>query len=178
LTRARIFGKLPAHGDFIARGMTMEERDAIDRWLAQSLAEAQAALGEGFAERYDRAPPWRCIIPDSAGEAWEAGALAPSIDSAGRRFPIYLGVVGIAPENAEDASAACEALLYDAFEGGWDVDALADAAAATVPVSGPDHAGGARWWTLGGEDFAPASLTGDRPAGLMHEVLRKREEPA
>lgn len=158
--------------------MTMAERDVLDRWLSRSLADAREALGDGFAERYDRAPPWRRIVPDAEGQSCEAGALVPSIDAAGRRFPIYLAMIEVAREGAEGASEACETLLYNAFEAGWDVEALADAAAAAIPAAGTPYSGAARWWTLGGEGFAPASVDGECPVGLMLEVLRTREEPA
>ena len=174
----RIFGKLPAHGDFVARGLMRDEHDALDRWLSQSLDDARAALGDAFVDRYDSAPPWRCILPDPAPATAEAGALVPSVDAAGRRFPLYLAMTGVALDAAEEAAAACEALLYDAFDGGWDVDALAAAARAAAPGSTAPHAGGPSWWTLGGEGFAPARVAEGRPAALMFEVLRTREEPA
>ena len=45
-----LFGKLPAHGDFVARGIDAAGRAELDDWLSASLADARAALGEAFAE--------------------------------------------------------------------------------------------------------------------------------
>lgn len=160
-----MFGKLPAHGDFIARGLSGAGRDAIDAWLAESLAAARAALGDDFESVYDRAPPWRC------GAADMAGALAPSVDAVGRRYPIFVSLAGVAPERVASAAEACEALLFDALSDGWTADQLAAAVDAIEPEVGPAWDGPARWWTEGGEGFPPAILAGDRPVGLMRRVL-------
>jgi len=85
---ARIFGKLPAHGDFVARGIGAAEREALDAWLSGEMLAARAALGGDFEERYDRAPPWRFAGPDGAG------VLVASVDGVGRRFPLYLALGG------------------------------------------------------------------------------------
>jgi type VI secretion system ImpM family protein len=160
--RAFLFGKLPAHGDFIARGLEPGERDALDRWLSEELAETRAALGPEFQERYDAAPPWRFAGPD------EAGALAPSVDAAGRRFPLMVGVR--AATAGEDTAAGCETLLYDALGEGWDADRLLEEAErVTADEESPKTA--ATWWTLGGEGHEPATLGGARPAGLFRAML-------
>lgn len=157
MSRVLLFGKMPAHGDFVARGLESGERGALDAWLSASLAAARAT--PAFDDLYDRAPPWRCRTV--AG----AGAIAPSQDRVGRRFPLLLAVRG----GDEDTAAACEALLYDAIAGGWDADALVAAApegSADTPVE-PD-----RWWTLGGDGFPPASRPGARPDDLVTAMIR------
>lgn len=164
-----IFGKLPAHGDFIARGLAPDARDSLDDWLAASLADAREALGEGFDDAFDTAPPWR--FAHAEGDGWIAGAIAPSVDSVGRRYPIVAqrGIAGIG--EAADAAAHCEAAIYDAFEQGWDADAL-HVAVQQSPVAWDDEwPGHAGWWTMGSENLAPAQLSGDQPALLMRAML-------
>lgn len=177
MTAVRLFGKLPAHGDFVSRGFNASERDSLDAWLATSLSDARDALGdEAFADRYDSAPPWRCVVPGDADGA-TAGALAPSIDAAGRRYPIFLAL-DVDRARALDAADRCEALLYDALAARWDADTVVAHAAAVQLADSPDYEGSAKWWTLGGEGFAPADLAGGRPTSLMRALLERGEEPA
>lgn len=168
-----LYGKLPAHGDFVSRGLNHAERDRLDGWLAASMAGARAALGDGFEDRYDTAPPWRFANAD-----W-TGALVPSIDGVGRRFPLLVGVAG-AGGAAEQVAEACEELLYLAIGEGWDADRLAEAAGAVAlggpPLDGePLLAGDAgpapRWWTLGGDAFEPAALGQAWPDELVAVML-------
>lgn len=167
-----LFGKLPVHGDFVARGLAATERDALDAWLATSLADARAVLDADFEASYDSAPPWRYVAQESAGLA--AGALAPSVDSVGRRFPILLACAGLEPAEAEDMAAQCEGLLYEAFENGWDADTLAEAAGRITPKATEPAAPGDRWWTFGGNDFGPAEIAGARPPSLIRKILDTR----
>ena len=151
---ARLFGKLPAHGDFVARGFSHEACARIDAWLSQSLADAREALGGAFGEAFDTALPWHC-----AGDGM-AGAVAASQDALGRRFPILL--------LATDPTAAprCEALLYAAIGERWAADRLvheAGAASDALPVEAAQ-----RWWLAGAED---AALDGPCPPGLMSAML-------
>lgn len=169
-----LFGKLPATGDFVSRGLDPDARARWDDWLSGSLAAAADALGDRFADRFDGAPPWRFVQRDEAG--WTAGALAPSADRAGRRFPVMVARTRLPADRADGVAEALEGVLYDAIGGGWDADAAA-AACASVPL--PSDRGGAtseRWWTLGGGverdvTFAPATLGGAWPANLIAHML-------
>ena len=157
----QLFGKLPAHGDFVARGLSAEARDALDMWLSEGLAASRDALGPDFDDLYDRAPPWRFVLPEDG----VAGVLVPSMDRAGRRYPLWLAV-----EGADDVAEQVEALLYSGFAQGWNADRLVAEAGGFAPAAAP-HAGEARWWTLGGEGFAPAQLSGARPPALFQVML-------
>ncbi|WP_315760678.1 type VI secretion system-associated protein TagF [Sphingomonas sp. Y38-1Y] len=146
-----LFGKLPTHGDFVARGLSAGDRDALDAWLSGSMAEA-AALYEDFDARYDAAPPWRHAGP--AG----GGAICASVDAAGRRFPLVL----LGP-----AGEACEALLYRALGEAWDADRL-HVEAGGLAASPSDVA---LWWTEGSDPFPPARREGERPPALIAAML-------
>ncbi len=165
--RAILFGKLPSHGDFVARGLAAEPRAAWDAWASDGLLRARERLGERFEEQHDAAPPWRFIGgPGVFGPGWRAGAIAPSIDSAGRRFVILLAAADLSPGQADAAGEAIaetmEGLIYDAIASGWDADALIDAAGAAVPVveAPTGRAPYARWWTLGGPEHPPRTIDG------------------
>lgn len=165
MSRVHLFGKMPAHGDFVGRGLYAAERDSLDGWLTASMYEARKRVGDAFEDRYDRAPPWRFATPEAAG------VLVPSVDAVGRRYPLYLALVDAPAQVAE----ACEDLVYRAFEGRWDADRLATETEALAVIQGAPAAE-ARWWTLGGEGFAPAACAGERPAELFAAVLMSEEE--
>lgn len=166
---ARIWGKLPAHGDFVARGLAADARDALDRWLATSLAAARGVLGEACDEIYDRAPPWRFAWRGDGD--WSAGAIAPSVDGVGRRYPLLVAVDGLADTQVEDGAGRAERLLYDALASGWDADRLHAALGALTPEAAGAWRRGEGWWTLGTPGSTPRHLAGARPPELMRAVL-------
>ena len=124
--RAFAFGKLPSHGDFVARGLTPEEREAWDIWSSTGLEEARAVLGEAFEASHDVAPPVRFAFgPGAFGPGWSIGAMTASIDTAGRRYIVVLGAhTDMAPSAREQIAAAAETEIYRSFETGADIDAM------------------------------------------------------
>ncbi|KQV56769.1 hypothetical protein ASC70_01625 [Caulobacter sp. Root343] len=124
--RAFAFGKLPTHGDFVARGLTPEARETWDAWSSAGLEATRAALGEAFEARHDAAPPVRFTFgPGAFGSGWSTGALTASIDTAGRRFVLVLGAyTDQAPSASERIAEAAEQEIYRAFETAADVDAM------------------------------------------------------
>jgi type VI secretion system protein ImpM len=86
-----VFGKLPARGDFVDRGLPKSFTDPWHAWLVDGLAAARAELGAGFEPAYMAAPVWRFLLPaGAAGPTAACGVLLPSVDSAGRLFPLSL----------------------------------------------------------------------------------------
>lgn len=169
---AWLFGKLPGHGDFVARGLLDAKRDALDRFLSDSLAEARATLANCFDATFDEAPAWRFAWTAPGG--WTAGAMAPSVDGVGRRYPILVARAELEAEQVEAVAGQLETVLYDTLAQNWTADQLYAAAHALVPESAAPWAGGEGWWTLGGERFNDTVLPGARPAGLMAAVLTPR----
>lgn len=124
-----LFGKLPAHGDFIARGLSQSARRAWDDWATDRVRQMREEDGEAFEAAHDAAPPWRFVTEAGAFvEGWSAGALAPSIDSAGRRFLVVLGVQGLTAARAAalglSIAEALEQLIYQAIGSALDADAV------------------------------------------------------
>jgi len=172
-TRVIVFGKLPRHGDFISRGLDAPRRDAWDAWLSAAVERAKQTLGPDFPAAHDTAPPWRFVAgPGDFGADWRAGALAASVDSAGRRFAIMTAAEGLDESGAatlgEPIAEAAEAMIYRAFEDGWDADALASAVEGKIASARPATAAapGERWWTFDRETGDPLSL-GRAPASLF-----------
>jgi type VI secretion system protein ImpM len=170
---AWLFGKLPAHGDFVARGLVPAERQVLDDWLSAEMTAVREALAESFTYRYDAAPPWCFVAEEVSG--WRGGAVAPSVDSAGRRFPVLLSGSGANPAAAAGVAEGCEELIYRAFAERWDADRTYAALCTLQPPARADRCG---WWTLGNAEFAPAELSGVRPSGLLAAMLTPAEEAA
>jgi type VI secretion system ImpM family protein len=77
-----LFGKLPAHGDFVRRNLPRDFIAAWDAWLSKGILALDGALVQ-------RA--WRFrLAPGECGAAAMAGVVMPSEDMVGRRFPITL----------------------------------------------------------------------------------------
>ena len=147
-----LYGKLPAHGDFVRRGLPSSFCDPWDDWLQAGIAAARDALGEGWERLWDAAPAWRFALPAGAcGPDPVAGVMATSADAVGRRFP--LTVAATAPGRIEALwpaawFAALEGALRHAQAGGLDADALL----AVLPAPGeadPAEAPAPGWWTAG-----------------------------
>lgn len=84
-----LFGKLPAHGDFVMRDLPSGFVNAWDEWLQHYIAGSREQLGEDWLNIYLTSPIWRFAF--SAGvidaAAW-AGIMLPSVDRVGRYYPL------------------------------------------------------------------------------------------
>lgn len=127
-----LFGKLPAAGDFVSRGISGQVRRGIDHWLALNIvAIAQQAqhwpYGGVRAVLRIEAMPWLLVIE-------------PSEDAVGRAYPL----VACAPLNGTDrdsgdvwADAAWTTLLK-AIEKGAPADAVYNALGTIAPPAPTD----------------------------------------
>lgn len=179
-----LFGKLPAHGDFVARGLEPGVERAWDEWAGREIGTAREALGDDFEAAHDATPPWAFVSgPGPLGEGWRWGAVAASVDSAGRRFLVVAGVDGVEPADAafaghagvQAADAAIRAMLVDGLDADTAVSLLApspvgqDAIVAGRMLAPAPGAG--VWWSLAG--ITPP-LAGDAPpAGLVSGTLSR-----
>lgn len=134
-----LYGKMPAHGDFVRRALPGSFVTPWDTWLAAGIAAARDRLGEEFAAVWDSAPPWRFALPaGTCGPDAVAGVMLPSADTVGRRFPLTVAALlprGRAPD--EGWFAGIEARAREAREGILDADALTRALSATADVAPP-----------------------------------------
>lgn len=162
-----LFGKLPALGDFVSRGLDMDARDRLDAWLSAEMEGARARWGEAFDARYDAAPAWTFVDRDAAGN-WSGGALCASMDRAGRRFPLLACAPATdAAQGAATGAAWIEAMARG-FGAGWDADMLIDARLSPAPLpwtpTEPE-------WALVSEDGPVVCLPGAFPAGVLDKML-------
>lgn len=101
-----VYGKLPAHGDFIYRDLPSHFINVWDQWLQGYVGSSKEQLGEGWLDAYLVSPIWRFAFSEGAvdGNAW-AGIMLPSVDRVGRYFPFSVAT-RLSP-NANPAEFLC-----------------------------------------------------------------------
>lgn len=162
-----LFGKLPALGDFISRGIDFTFRDSLDLWLSAELEAARARFGAEFEQRYLAAPAWCFVDCDLQGQ-WCGGAMCASLDAAGRKFPVIAGVAANDAGEAARLAGGCLDLLYAALAEGWDADRLHASDITAVDLAWqPDGP----CWGLIGEDGTAVELRGRFPHGVIEQML-------
>lgn len=93
-----VYGKHPAFGDFLTAGLSDVAQGRIEAWLNASLQTLRTAWGDAWEQGFDASPPiafW--IGARVAGQAAMRGAMLPSRDKVGRRFPLLAGTEGPGP---------------------------------------------------------------------------------
>ena len=88
-----IYGKLPAHGDFLVRNLPQTFIDVWDEWLQCVVAGSRNILADDWLEFYLTSSVWRFGLNAGVIDqlCW-AGILVPSVDSVGRYFPLTIAV--------------------------------------------------------------------------------------
>lgn len=163
--RRGFYGKIPARGDFVRAGLPRGFVDAWDGWLQRVLPESRARLGEAWLGAWLEAPVWRFALPAGlCGPDAAIGIWMPSVDRAGRHFPLTLAMVAPGVEIAEllcahtawlgRAERAGRAALEQDLAPGPLADALTEGEDMAEPEAEtgllapmPDAA---LWWTEGG----------------------------
>jgi len=158
--RVSWYGKLPARGDFVGRGLPPRWRSDWDGWLQRGLALAATMVdGAALRERLCAFAPWRYLALPAPGEIW-CGIIAASHDRVGRAFPLTLAERLAAPASPDQSAARLASLLGAAAEG---PEALEAAIAALPPPSE--------------QEFKPAEAWPPQPASLWwplaaaHDVI-------
>ncbi len=157
------FGKLPARGDFVRVGLPRDFTDPWDGWLQGVLAGSRSLMGEAWLPAFLEAPVWRFALPAGmCGMHAALGLMLPSVDRAGRYFPLTFAALsarGIAPASGEAWLDLCEAAGRAALE--QDAPPGEISGMLGVPEL-PDEAAGladAEWWSEGSERMPPAKMT-------------------
>ncbi len=141
-----LFGKLPAFGDFLSRGLPHGFTKAWDGWLQDGIRASREMLGEAWLEIYLTSPLWHyALAPGGCGPDAMAGVLMPSVDRVGRYFPFTLACPlpqGTGPfalrRTAGSWYAGAEELARAALQAGGEIDQLlADLERLGPPPSAP-----------------------------------------
>lgn len=160
--RPGFYGKLPSRGDFLREGLPRDFADSWDAWWQRGLAETQRRPQDEWRDAWLEAPVWRFVLPPGlCGAGGILGLWMPSVDKAGRYFPLTIAAA------ASSDWASCVALMSrfldeaeaagrDALEQDLSPAALTQRiqSAFTVgnaPGVSPElRLGEAAWWTDGG----------------------------
>src|SRR5690625_4357373 len=131
---AGFFGKLPAHGDFIHRGLPTRCVNLWDEWLQGVIGASREQLGENWLDIYLTSPIWRfALSPGVVDEHVWAGIFMPSVDRVGRYFPFsilaraparHAATVVIADN--ESCDDAMQNIALHALDGHLMIDAMAE----------------------------------------------------
>ncbi len=156
------YGKIPARGDFVRSGLPRGFIDGWDGWLQQVMCESRVFLADAWLSAWMVAPVWRFYLSGGhCGPGAACGVFMPSVDRAGRHFPLTLACVG-GPDGQHLAASlawlcAAEAAGIEAVTADLDPDALAG----RLP---PPDMQGAQWrlpagacaWSTEGAPLVPA----------------------
>jgi len=146
------FGKLPARGDFVRAGLSRRFTDRWDRWLQLVLPACRQSMGADWDRIWHAAPAWRFAL---TGTTPAVGLFMPSIDRAGRHFPLT-----IAAEGAVDGMPfldAAEQAGRDAIGQEYAPDLLLARLRDLTPPPPAVPTGTAavtRWWSAAGSALA------------------------
>lgn len=133
-----LWGKMPGHGDFVARNTEPGFQQAIDRWLQQGIRDSHNALGEQWYDAYLNAPA-AYFLECSEQNHLKLGVMLTSVDAVGRHYPLLCFV------SVEDRDSSwqqmlgkiewleqVEELMLDALDNRSDADTLLEALAVTA----------------------------------------------
>jgi type VI secretion system protein ImpM len=159
-------GKLPSRGDFVGAGLPSSFLRPWRLWVEQAVHASRQTLGEAWVPAWLEAPIWHfACAPGVAGPDAVLGLIFPSVDRAGRHFPMTIAAVcpGLAQPPSLNAGAAwlgvAEAAGLDALM--TDADPVSFAAALrglAPPALVPGEACASAWRTQGSRRVEPASL--------------------
>ena len=156
--KAGLYGKLPAHGDFLSRNLPPGFVQGWDEWLQRSVSSSQEQLGGRWLELYLTSPLWRFTISPGVvdNQVW-AGVVMPSVDKVGRYFPLTLAMP------FEQKASPVELMVnaepwFDALE--------------SIALSGLDEAGSVETVNQKLADLGAVALSGIATKGIALDFSR------
>ena len=128
-----LFGKLPAHGDFIYRDLPSNFINAWDAWLQGFVGSSREQIGDQWLDVYLTSPIWRFAFSEGVIDqyAW-AGIVLPSVDRVGRYFPFSVatrlpgGTNPLALINQSSWFESIEAAALSGLDGQLNIDGLVE----------------------------------------------------
>jgi type VI secretion system protein ImpM len=187
---AGFYGKLPSRGDFLRGALPRGFTDKWDAFLSAGMTASRAELGDVWLPSWMEAPIWFFALADDVcGPSACTGLFLPSVDRAGRHFPLTIALLypGAAPDALAKAAApwlaAAEQAGLDALEFTQEPEILAERLTAAPPPSPgvPQGNGGALFWTAGSPFVAPASWRQQGlpdPAGFARMLRDRGADPS
>ena len=175
--RFALFGKLQAKRDFIAIDMPRGFLTLWEPWMQGSIAASRQQLGPRWQQCFLTAPVWRFWLGAELCGTTVMGAIMPSMDGAGRYFPLTIAAVAdageaIAPPEHDPQDAWCakiDEFLFATLDTGLPFTHFTDALATLPPPKVFEGvAGGARLLPQG------AALAAQDGSGTRDAFARAR----
>lgn len=89
-------GKLPDNADFVTRFLPPVFTAFWDRWIDEGMQASKLRLGEAWRPAFLVAPVWHfSILPGLLGETGWIGVMIPSVDRAGRYYPLTVAASSV-----------------------------------------------------------------------------------
>jgi len=150
-TATGFWGKLPSRGDFLGAGLSRQMVAQWDGWVSAGVAASRQSMGEAWQDAWMEAPVW-CFraAPGLLAQGETSGLWMPSVDRAGRPFPLLIAMEGPA---SEDWFFQAEAAGRAALEHSLDPDTFS--CRLPAPMAGDAIVTGSVWWTEGSPLVAP-----------------------
>lgn len=129
------FGKIPAVGDFCGDSMPQAVESELDRWISDCLRNCEQLYGQDWLQLYFSAPMsgfyWPSGVCRSLGQNHAVGILMPSVDKAGRAYPLIVLQVLEPQPNPEQTKVSLQQWLMkvhticsQTLEDDWPPEAL------------------------------------------------------
>jgi type VI secretion system protein ImpM len=160
-----IFGKLPARADFVRLGLPRDFVDAWDNWLSAVMSATREQAGDAWLAAFLEAPVWRFALRAGiCGTGAVLGLTIPSVDRAGRYFPLTLAAVGPAGGYAIDAAAQawldrCEDAGLAALEQDAGPETVRAMLGVPDGISANESGPATEWWTAGSPRVPEGRIT-------------------
>lgn len=155
------FGKLPCRRDFLRAGLPPAFVAAWDDWVSGGLARSRVMLGDVWEAAWLEAPVWRFALSGGlCGPVPVLGLWLPSVDGAGRYFPLTLAAVFTTGPALRDEGwlDRAETAGRTALDGDDGPAVLGEAMRAIGVPQGEPVGAGSHWWTEGSPRVGPATL--------------------
>lgn len=163
---AGFYGKLPARGDFVRFALPGSFVDPWDAWLQTVIVGSRTQMGEEWLPAYLESPVWRFALPPACcGASSVLGLMLPSVDRAGRYFPLtFAALAPIGPDIAQQSLATdwldrCESAGRTALTEDITPDRLGAMLEVPAWPAGATSLSQSLWWTDGAPRVPPTSFT-------------------
>ncbi len=180
------YGKLPARGDFVRAGLPRAFTDPWDEWMGTVIAGSRERMGEQWLPAYLEAPVWRfSLSPGLCGPLPAVGLMIPSVDKAGRYFPLTFAALCGDGDSIPSWLDRCEDAGFAALERDTEPEEIVRL------IGHPEGALQYRdyaktvscesiWWTDGAPRVAATrmSLSGLPDVATYASMLGETQEPA
>ena len=162
---AGFYGKLPARGDFVRVGLPRDFTDHWDMWLQSVISGSRASMGEAWLPAFLESPVWRfALAPGICGQRAVVGLMLPSVDKAGRYFPLTFAL--LLPEGVDIGETAgylawldrCEDAGRAALEQDATPEQMTEMLGDPEVPNSEGRLAGATWWTDGSPTLPPTRL--------------------